>query len=317
MVEDISEKILAGGDVTREECGMLLDADVRELSCAADNIRRKFCLNGFELCSITNGKSGRCSEDCRFCAQSAHYDVDIDVYGLREAADIRREAMYNYEHGVGHFSVVTSGRRLSADEMDKICRVYESLSQGGGPKLCASHGLLEYDDFVRLKEAGVMRYHNNLETSRAFFPTMCTTHSYDDKVAAIKAAQRTGLEVCSGGIFGIGESMSDRMDMAFELRDLGVTSIPLNILSPVPNTPLAFSEPLSYDEIKRTVALYRFIHPRAYIRLAGGRKSLSDGGKALLAGGVNAMITGDMLTTAGLSIESDMKMVKEMGYVIK
>ena len=316
MVDHIKEKILAGGEVTDEECQILLSADIGKLCAAADEIRRVFCGDRFEVCSITNGKSGRCSENCKFCAQSAYYDTDIDVYGLRDSVDIEKEALYNKEYGVQHFSIVTSGRKLSKAELDKVCSIYENLGKRDGLKLCASHGLLDYEDFVRLKNAGVTRYHNNLETSREFFPHVCTTHSFDNKVAAIMDAQNAGLDVCSGGIMGIGESMKDRLSMAFELKRLSIMSIPLNILSPVADTPFADYRQLSYAEIKRTVALYRFINPGAYIRLAGGRKSLPDGGRELLHGGVNAMITGDMLTTAGLSIESDMQMIGEMQFQI-
>ena len=204
-----------------------------------------------------------------------------------------------------------------AVEVDKVCEIYAALREKCGISLCASHGLLAYNDFVKLKAAGVTRIHNNLETSRRNFPNVCTTHSYDDKIAAIKAAMRAGLEVCSGGIIGMGESFADRADMAFELRALGVKSVPLNVLNPIPGTPYEKLPRLAYNEIRRAAALFRFILPDAAIRMAGGRGLLVDKGRAVFRSGANAAISGDMLTTAGISVEEDMKMIKELGYEVK
>lgn len=168
--------------------------------------------------------------------------------------------------------------------------------------------------FKKLHETGVERVHNNLESSRCHFPEVCTTHSFDDKVNAIKAAQKAGMSVCSGGIMGIGETMEDRIDMALELRSLGINSVPVNILNPIAGTPYEHNKRLSDTEIQRIIALYRFILPKAFIRLAGGRGLLADKGLACFKSGANAAISGDMLTTSGISIDTDMKMIKELGF---
>ena len=316
-IEELKEKILSGGSVTREEALALESADVEELSSAADAIRRRFAGEGFDACTIINAKSGRCTENCKFCAQSAAYRSGSKEYPLINAAEALREARHNEERGIGRVALVTSGRRLSAAEVDAVCEIYAALREKCGIRLCASHGLLAYNDFVKLKAAGVTRIHNNLETSRRNFPNVCTTHSYDDKIAAIKAAMRAGLEVCSGGIIGMGESFADRADMAFELRGLGVKSVPLNVLNPIRGTPYEKLPRLAYDEIRCTAALFRFVLPDAAIRMAGGRGLLADKGRAVFRSGANAAISGDMLTTAGISVEEDMRMIKELGYEVK
>ena len=182
---------------------------------------------------------------------------------------------------------------------------------------CASLGLLSREEFTLLKEAGLERVHNNLETSRRYFPEVCSTHTYDDKLQAIRNAQAAGLEVCSGGILGMGETVEDRVDMALELRRLGIRSVPLNLLNPIPGTPFAGRRPLPAEEMRKSAALFRWILPRAEIRLAGGRGLLPDKGRACFASGANAAITGDMLTTAGITVETDRKMLREMGFEVK
>lgn len=316
-IEELKEKITSGESITKAEALSLETADVEELSRAADEIRLRFAGEGFDACTIINAKSGRCMENCKFCAQSAAYRSGAKEYPLISAGEALREAQYNEERGIARVALVTSGRRLSAAEVDKVCEIYAALREKCGISLCASHGLLAYEDFVKLRAAGVTRIHNNLETLRSNFPNVCTTHSYDDKIAAIKAAMRAGLYVCSGGIIGMGESFADRADMAFELRGLGVRSIPLNVLNPIPGTPYEKLPRLTYDEIRRAAALFRFILPDAAIRMAGGRGLLADKGRAVFRSGANAAISGDMLTTAGISVEEDMRMIKELGYEVK
>lgn len=316
-IEELKEKILSGGSVTREEALALESADVEELSRAADEIRRRFAGDGFDACTIINAKSGCCTENCKFCAQSAAYRSGAKEYPLINAEEALREAQCSEERGIARVALVTSGRRLGAAEVDAVCEIYAALREKCGISLCASHGLLTYKDFVKLRAAGVTRIHNNLETSRRNFPNVCTTHSYDDKISAIKAAMRAGLEVCSGGIIGMGESFADRADMAFELRGLGVKSVPLNVLNPIPGTPYENLPRLAYDDVRRAAALFRFILPDAAIRMAGGRGLLADKGRAVFRSGANAAISGDMLTTAGISVEEDMRMIKELGYEVK
>lgn len=231
--------------------------------------------------------------------------------------EILKDAIYNEYKGVLRYSLVTSGKRLSKPEVKAVCEIYARLNEKCNISLCASHGLLEYEDFLNLVKSGVTRYHNNLETSRNFFSNICSTHTYDEKVSAIKAAQKAGLQVCSGGIIGLGETLEDRIDMALELRDLEIKSIPINILNPIKGTPFEKNSPLDETEILKTIALIRLILPDAVIRLAGGRGLLQDKGKKAFLSGVNGAITGDMLTTSGTNIDMDVDIIKSVGYTIE
>ncbi|MGN1422618.1 MAG: biotin synthase BioB [Oscillospiraceae bacterium] len=316
-VAKLAAEIKNGRRISSEEALALVGAPLEPLCSAADAIRAHYCRDSFDMCSIINGKSGRCSENCRYCAQSAHYCGSCEEYPLMNAQQLLEGAQYNEKRGVCRFSVVTSGKRLSGAEVDSICESYREMSERCGISLCASHGLLCYEDFLKLKAAGVTRYHNNLETSRRYFPSICTTHTYDEKLAAIRAAQRAGLEVCSGGIMGLGEAWEDRVDMALELRGLGIRSVPLNVLNPIKGTPLGNSEPLCEDEVCRIAAIWRFILPEAKIRLAGGRGLFPDKGERIFRSGANAAITGDMLTTSGITIADDIALVKKLGYEVK
>lgn len=313
-VSELKNKILRGEDVNKAEALQLADAPLEELQRAADELREHFMGDKFDMCTIINGKSGRCSENCKYCAQSAHYHTDVETYPLLDTEEILKQAQYNYDRGVLRYAVVTSGRALSDAEVDKLCETFKEVHAKCPIRLCVSGGLLNEAQFRRLKAAGVERVHNNLEASPKFFPKICTTHTFQDKVEAIKAAQRAGLEVCSGGIMGLGESLEDRIDMALELRKLGVDSVPVNLLNPIPGTPFATNERLSPEEYGRTVAIFRFLLPKAFIRLAGGRGLLEDKGEACFKGGANAAISGDMLTTSGYTIQSDMNLINDIGY---
>ena len=215
------------------------------------------------------------------------------------------------------YSIVTAGRSLSDGEVDRMCQIIRRIKEEVHISVCVSFGLLKEDQFRRLKEAGAERVHNNLEASENFFPSVCTSHSFSDKVQAIRAAQAAGLDVCSGGIMGLGESIEDRIDMALSLRDLGIDSIPVNMLNPIPGTPMEKYESLDEKEMQRIIAVYRFILPKAFIRLAGGRGLMSDKGKACFMSGANAAISGDMLTTAGITVDKDKKLLEELDYRIK
>ncbi|MGB5824108.1 MAG: biotin synthase BioB [Proteocatella sp.] len=317
LVTELKNKVLEGETITRADALELFKQPLKELAEAADEIRRYFCGNDFDLCSIINAKSGQCSENCKFCSQSSHFRTGSQEYAVLQNQEILEEGRYNSSKGVLRYSLVTSGKRLTENELSDVCSSYENLRDNCQISLCASHGLLEYDDFIKLKEAGVQRYHNNLETSRRFFPQICTTHTYDDKLQAIKDAQRAGLEICSGGIMGLGETIEDRIDMSLDIRSMGIRSIPVNVLNPVKGTPFEANVALSEDEILKTIAVYRFLMPDAAIRLAGGRGLLEDKGRNAFQGGANAAITGDMLTTAGISIDNDLEIITASGYKIK
>lgn len=313
----LTEKVLNGGQITEEEALKLYDEPLEELCESADRIRRHFCGSRFDLCTIINGKSGRCSENCRFCAQSAHNHTGVTEYPLLPDDEIVAQAKRDHEQGVLRYSIVTSGKRLSDGEVERICGVIRRIRSEVGIQVCVSFGLLNEEQYRKLKEAGASRVHNNLETSGENFANVCTTHTFEDKVSAIRAAQAAGLAVCSGGIMGLGETPKDRISMAMSLRELGIKSVPVNMLNPIPGTPFEKNPRLTADDMRRIVAVYRFILPEASIRLAGGRGLLEDKGKGCFVSGANAAISGDMLTTAGITTKTDLEMLEELGYEVK
>lgn len=310
----LKQEVLKGKKINKSEAMELYEQPLEELCSCADEIRRSFLSGQFDICCIINGKNGRCSENCRFCAQSSRYLTGLKEYPLLSEENILAHAIIAEKQGVRRFSIVTSGKRLSDGEVEKMCRAVKRIKNETGLLLCVSFGLLEEAQFKALKEAGVTRAHNNLESSRRYFPNICTTHTFDDKLKAIRAAQAAGLEVCSGGIMGLGETPGERVDLALTLRELGIKSVPVNMLNPIPGTPFEGLKKLTGEEMRRITAVFRFILPDAFIRLAGGRGLLDDHGRSCFCSGANAAISGDMLTTAGITVQTDMAMIKELGY---
>ncbi|MGI6500744.1 MAG: biotin synthase BioB [Anaerostipes sp.] len=317
FLETLTSEVMNGYSITKEEAGKLVDWNLDELTKAADKVREFFCGNRFDMCTIINAKSGRCSENCKFCAQSSYYDTKIESYDMLPLEEIVKQAKYNDERGVLRFSLVTSGKQLKDDYLKEACEAIKKIRKETNVEVCVSMGFLSEEQFQRIKEAGATRVHNNLETSKGFFHNVCTTHTFEDKVETLKAARRAGLEVCSGGIMGLGESMEDRIDLAFSLRELGVKSVPVNMLNSIQGTPYENNKKLTVDDMRRIVAIYRFILPDASIRLAGGRGLLDDKGASCFSSGANAAISGDMLTTSGITIDQDMKIVETLGYNVK
>lgn len=316
-LETLTKKVLEGGEITRAEALELYEQPLQGLCRRADEIRRHFCGDRFDLCAIVNGKSGKCSENCRFCAQSAHNHTGAVEYPLLSPQELAEQAKVNEAQGVLRYSIVTSGRRLSDEEVDTLCRAIRLIKAQSGISVCVSVGLLNEAQYRKLKEAGAERAHNNLETARRNFPNICTTHTFEDKVEAIRAAQAAGLTVCSGGIMGLGETVEDRIDMALTLRELGVKSVPVNMLNPIPGTPMARNKRLTGEDMCRIAAVYRFILPDASIRLAGGRGLLEDKGRSCFQSGANAAISGDMLTTAGITTQTDLELLRSLGYEVR
>lgn len=302
--------------ITKDEARELYNyPDIDALCDAADEIARRFAPKEVDSCSIVNARSGLCGEDCKWCAQSSGYKTGCNTYNIIEEDEVMRAATHNEREGIARLSLVTSGRKVTGKDLDKFCQIYSKLKKDTGLYLCASMGLLGETEMIKLRESGVKRYHCNMETSERYFSELCSTHSYEDKRKTIGAARRAGLEVCSGGIIGMGESADDRIDLAFELATLGVYSVPMNILNPIKGTPLENTPLISEEEIIRTAAVWRFILPLQSIRFAGGRMRLSkESMYRMMRGGVNGVLMGDMLTTVSNDIATDRKMFAETGW---
>lgn len=311
----LAEEIIGGRRIGRQDnLDIFLNCDLQKLCEGADRIRS--CLVGekVDLCSIINGRSGRCPEDCKYCAQSAHHHTDCEVYDFLPEENILNACKINEDEGVDRFSIVTSGRALTGEEFQKALHVFETMHKTYKISLCASMGFLTAEQLHQLHQAGVTSYHHNIETSRRFFPYICTTHTYEQKVETLKLVKAEGMCACSGGIIGMGETWEDRLDMAVSLAELGIDSIPLNALMPIPGTPLEHQQPLTEDDILRTIGFFRYINPEANIRLAAGRALLTNDGERAFQSGASASITGNMLTTAACAtIRSDKQMLERLG----
>ncbi|MBI5664072.1 MAG: biotin synthase BioB [Nitrospirae bacterium] len=294
----------------------LKGADIFELFASASRVREKSRGNKVDLCSIINAKSGACPEDCSFCAQSAHNRSDANVYQLLDKDNILEAALSAKDHGVRRFCIVTSGRKPSIRELDTICDYISELRRHDLLP-CATLGMLDLEQLKQLKESGLNRYHHNLETSEAFFSEICTTHTYKDKIKTIEAARSLGLSVCSGGIFGLGESWEDRIEMAFALKNAGVDSVPINFFTPIKGTPLGEREALSPMEALKIIAVYRHILPDREIRICGGRPgTLRDLNSHIFLAGADGLLLGNYLTTQGRNPEDDLHMIKDLGLEI-
>jgi biotin synthase len=316
-LKELKDKVIAGHRITKEDALILADSKNKEvLYEVANDIREKLMGDVFDLCSIINAKSGKCSENCKWCAQSSHFKTQVNTYDLVDKKTAVDLAHQNAEYGVNRYSFVTSGKAVSNKDLDTLCEYIEEVDKSEDIKVCASMGLLDEARLKKLQASGVLRYHCNIETSPRNFKNLCTTHTLEDKIKTIKTCQDLGLEVCSGGIIGMGETMEDRIDMAIMLRDLGIKSIPINILNPIPGTPLEDSAKLTNEDILTTIALFRIINPTAWLRFAGGRLLIADIQEKAMKTGVNAAITGDLLTTTGATVLEDIKRIKDTGFTI-
>ncbi|MBI5050501.1 MAG: biotin synthase BioB [Nitrospirae bacterium] len=312
------ERIINIG-VDREHALNLSDvsgSEVFELFVLSNRARIKLRGSKIDLCSIINAKSGTCPEDCSFCAQSAYSKTDIKAYPLIDKKKILEAAAAAKENGVRRFCVVISGKKPSDSELDEICRFIPDI-KSSGLLPCATLGILGCDELKRLKDAGLHRYHHNLETSEAFFKEICTTHTYREKIKTIAAAKSLGFSICSGGIFGLGESWEDRIDMAFALKELGVDSVPVNFLTPIKGTLLGDRNMLKPLEALKIIAIYRLILPQCEIRVCGGRHSaLRELHPYIFLAGADGFLLGNYLTTSGRDPEDDIRMIKDMGLEI-
>ncbi|MCY6370796.1 biotin synthase BioB [Clostridium ganghwense] len=323
FIINIKEKILNGGSIEFEEALKIINIDGNDsetlgvLFEGANQIRKRFLGNKVDLCTIINGKSGRCSEDCKYCAQSAHYNTGVKEYKLLKYEEILDRALEVQGQGAHRFSIVTSGKGISSEEeLDKLVEIYSRLRKDTTLNLCASHGIVSYEQLKRLREAGVSMYHHNIETSSSNYSNICTTHTYEDRIKTVKNVQKSGMDICCGGIIGMGESAEDRVKMAFEIKELGIKSVPINVLTPIKGTPCENIEILLPLQILKTMSVFRYIIPDAYIRYAGGRMALKDKQALGFRAGVNAALVGNYLTSIGSKIEDDKEMISCLGLEI-
>ncbi len=316
-IADIAGKVLNGSNPDRAEIEYLFsqDNDLWDLLYWANRIREKFFGNKIKVCSIIPARLGGCSQDCKFCAQSAGFDTaykEVKTLADEEIIEAARKAK---EKGVSHFGIVYSGKTISEKELARLEKLIPRIKNEIGINICGGFGIIDYEQALRLKNAGLSRYNHNLETSRNHFKNIVTTHDYDCRIETVKAAKKAGLGLCTGGIFGIGETDADRIDMALLIRELGVDMVPMNFLSPIKGTPLADTPTMQPREILRLIALYRFILPKVHIKAAGGRvMNLGDMQSWIFYAGATSIISGDKyLTTAGRAVEEDLRMIKDLG----
>lgn len=319
LLNQITEEIIAQPqrEMLEGEALKLLEFETEELMAAANRIRRQVKGNLGFSCAIINAKSGKCPQNCTFCAQSAHHDTGVEVYPLLDEELIIKRAHQIKAAGASRFSMVTSGTTLNSEEIERVCRATKRIISETDLSVCGSLGMLNKDKAERLAKSGMSRYHHNLETPRSHFDQICTTHTYDEDIETIKIAREAGMNCCCGCIFGLGESWEQRIELALELRDLDVDCLPLNFLNPVKGTPLGESELLSPMEALRCVALFRIINPQKDITICGGREvTLKDFQASLFMAGANALMIGNYLTTTGRDAAMDIEMLKEAGIKI-
>lgn len=320
QIAELGRRVLEGGEITPDEGRWLFQIesrlDVFEVLSWANHIREQFKGNKVHLCSIVNIKAGGCPEDCRFCAQSAFYETNSPRHDLIARDTVLAAAKEAKTNGVTGLGLVAAWRGMEeGPALDQVCRRLQELKESGLARPDASLGMIKSQQVAdRLKQAGLECYNHNLETSRRFFPQVCTTHSYEDRVLTLKYLKQAGLRICSGGILGMGETWDDRCDLAFALKQLGVHIVPMNFLNPIPGTPFGHCEPLTPLEILKSIACFRFILPRQEIMVAGGRTvNLRDLQCLIFLAGASAIMVGNYLTTPNQPVEKDLQMLRDLG----
>jgi biotin synthase len=320
-ISAISDRIINGGQITGEEAIVLSEtggSDLFFLFSEANRIREHFLSKKIFLCSIINAKSGRCPENCSFCSQSAHHKTESPVFPLLDEERMVAGAREAESDGSSCYGIITSGTGIRrGEELERICRAVRRIRKDMKISPSCSLGIIDDECAIALKAAGVETYHHNLETSRSFFPNICTTHDYEDDVNTVRLARRAGLRVCCGGIFGLGESAAQRVELALTLRDLDVDSVPLNFLNPIDGTPLEGANFITPLECLSTIAIFRFVLPNKKISVCGGRETnLRDLQSWIFMAGASGTMIGNYLTTTGRPPEQDWQMIRDLGLKV-
>jgi biotin synthase len=313
----VADRILDGGEISPEEAAAFIGlqgTEAHALFLHAARIREKYLGKRIFLCSIINAKSGRCPENCAFCAQSAHHATDAPVYPLVDEEKLVACAKEAEKNGSHCYGIITSGTTVNkGEELDRICRAISRIRATTSITPSCSLGMIDVETALLLKEAGMETYHHNLETARSFFPAICTSHDYEEDVETVRSAKSAGLKVCCGGIFGLGETPAQRLELAFTLKELGVDSVPLNFLNPIPGTKLENAAEITPMECLKAIALFRFILPAKRISVCGGReKNLRDLQSWMFLAGASGTMIGNYLTTTGRPPEEDWQMLKDL-----
>ncbi len=320
-IQQVADRVLEGGAVTFPEAERFIELDawaqVLELAAQATRIRERFTGNDVDLCALVNAKAGNCSEDCKFCSQSSHWNSGISTYPLMGADQIVARARQAKQFGAKRFCIVAATRGLADRDLPTLCEAVRRVKEEVGLVPECSLGFLTEPQLEKLKEAGMTRYNHNLETAESHFPKICAAHTYQDRLNTLRMLRRQGVEICSGGILGLGESRRQRLELAFALAELDVECAPINLLNPRPGTPLESATPPDPKEAIKTIAVFRFILPKARLELGGGREvNLRDFQVIAFLAGANSLIIGGYLTTHGRQPTQDLKMLQDLGFTV-
>lgn len=319
MLKRIEEKIVAGGEISPEDAAYVSSIpgpEVFDLFAAANRIRNLFRGNRIDICAIVNAKSGACPEDCAYCSQSSRSSSEVPVFPLADKEVVLEKAAEAKRGGAKRFCIVTSGRKVTHAEIRKIADMVSGV-RAMGLLPCATLGLLNRAELLLLKNAGLERFHHNIETSERFFPNICTTHTYGQKLETISAVKSVGLSLCSGGILGLGETWQDRIDIGMALREIGPDSVPLNFLIPIKGTRLESRNPLESVEALKIISLFRFLLPGREVRVCGGRaQTLGQFNSFVFLAGADGILSGNYLTTSGRCFEDDIRLIRQQGLEI-
>ena len=320
VIEDCKKKVLDDDNITEDEIDILFNLDdnfLKNLSDAANEITRFFQGKKVDVEQLTNIKKNFCSEDCSFCSQSAFFNTKIDNYKLQPSKEILKQARDAKNNGADSFCLVAAWREPSNDDFENVCNIIKEINLKIGINIECSLGFLTSEQAKKLKKLNVKRYNHNLETCRSKFPEICTTHTFDDRLKTLKIARYAGLELCTGGIIGMGETRNQRKEFVIQIAELNPEEVTINLLVPFPGTPLEIQKQLEIEEILRVFAILRFLLPKSIIKISGGREvNLNDDGKELLLSGANGIISSGYLTLGGNSMNKDTEMIKEINLEI-